>query len=258
MKTPLIALAGAGLLLALTACGNESGAGAELSGKSFLSTSVTENGQPRPLAPNTRVRLQFTDDGRLVADAGCNSMQSPVSTSGGKLTLKGQLAMTAMGCPGPQQGQDSWLANIISAKPTWKLDGSTLDVTSGGTTIALVDRQTAEPALALDGPRWTLDTVITGDVASHQTGVEKAWMTLNGERVTGSTGCNEFQGMVARGTGTLTFGELATTRRACTGDAAKLEQAVLVGLKGQVTYSIDGNRLKIRISTGGLDFTALR
>jgi heat shock protein HslJ len=100
--------------------------------------------------------------------------------------------------------------------------------------------------------------VISGDVASHQAGSEKAWMTLNGERVTGSTGCNEFQGIVARGTGTLTFGELATTRRACTGDAAKLEQALLNGLKGQVTYSIDGNRLKIRISTGGLDFTALR
>ena len=251
----MIALAGAGLLVATTACGNESAAGASLSGKSYLSTTVTEDGKPKQLAPQTRVRLQFTDDGRLVADAGCNSMQSEVSTGDGKLTLKGELASTAMGCPGPRQGQDAWLAKIISAEPTWKLDGSKLDLTAGGTTISLTDRETAEPDLALDGTKWSLDTVITGEVASHQAGSEKAWLTLNGERVTGSTGCNELQGKVARGTGTLTFGELATTRRACAGDAAKLETALLNGLKGQVSYEVDSNRLKLHTSTGGLEFT---
>jgi heat shock protein HslJ len=254
----MIALAGAGLLLALTACGNESGAGASLTGKSYLSTAVTENGRPKQLAPHTRVRLQFTEDGRLVADAGCNSMQSKVSTSGGKLTLKGGLAMTAMGCPGPQQGQDSWLSNIISAKPTWKLDGSELDVTAGSTTISLEDRETAQPDVALDGTRWTLDGVVSGDSVGHWAGSEKAWLTLNGERVTGSTGCNEFQGIVARSPGKLTFGELATTRRACTGDAAKLETTLLNGLKGDVSYEVDASMLKLRSSTGGLNFIAGR
>lgn len=53
----MIAVAGAGLLLALTACGNESSAGGTLTGKSWLSTAVTENGAPKQLAQNTRVRL---------------------------------------------------------------------------------------------------------------------------------------------------------------------------------------------------------
>jgi heat shock protein HslJ len=258
VKTRMIALAGAGLLLALTACGNESGAGDSLTGKSYLSTAVTEDGKPKQLAPKTRVRLQFTDDGRLVADVGCNSMQSEVSTGGGKLTLKGELASTAMGCPGPQQGQDAWLSKILTAKPAWKLDGNKLDVTAGGTTISLLDRDTAEPALALDGTRWTLNTLITGDVASHQAGFEKVWMTLNGERVTGSTGCNDFQGKVARATGKLTFGELATTRRACAGDAAKIETTLLNALKDDLGYEIESNTLKLRTSTGGLDFTSAR
>lgn len=253
----MFTVAGAVLLLALTACGNESSAGGTLTGKSWLSTAVTENGAPKQLAQNTRVRLQFTDDGRLIADAGCNSMQSKVSTGDGKLTLKGDLAMTDMGCPG-RQDQDGWLSGILSSKPSWKLDGDTLNVTSRGTTIALQDRETAEPDLALDGTKWALETVITGEVASHQAGSEKAWMTLNGERVTGSTGCNEFQGMVAKGTGKLTFGELATTRRACAGDAAKLESSLLNGLKGDVSYEIDSNKLELRNSAGGLDFTAVR
>ncbi|MGW6282421.1 META domain-containing protein [Kribbella sp. NPDC055071] len=256
MKLPMIALAG--LLLTLTACGNESGAGASLTGKSYVSTAVTEEGKPKQLAPNTRVRLQFTDDGRLVADVGCNSMQAKVSTGGGKLTLKGELASTAMGCPGLQQGQDAWLSKILAAKPTWKVDGSKLDVTAASTTISLVDRATAEPAVAIDGTKWSLQSVITGEVASHQVGSEKAWLTLNGERVTGSTGCNDFQGTVARATGKLTFGDLATTRRACSGDAQKLETTLLNGLQGEVTYTIDATTLQLRTPTGGLDFTATR
>ena len=253
-----IALAAAGLLLALTACGSESQAGASLTGKSFLSTAVTENGQPKELAPNTRVQLEFTDDGRLVADAGCNSMQTKVSTEDGRLRLDGELASTAMGCPGPQQGQDQWLAGIISAKPTWKLDGNKLDVTAGSTTISLTDRKVAEPDLAVDGTKWALSSVITGEAASHLAGSEKAWITLNGERVTGSTGCNDFQGVVARSTGKLTFGELATTRRACPGEPATLESQLLKGLHGEMTYQVTGSKLRLRSEAGGLDFTAVR
>ncbi|WP_242000271.1 META domain-containing protein [Kribbella rubisoli] len=258
MNKRMIALAGTVLLLAGCGQNSDPGAGASPVGKTFLSTSVSEDGKPKQLAPKTRVRLQFTDDGRLVADAGCNSMQTTVSTKDGKLTLNGELASTAMGCPGPQQGQDQWLAGIISAKPTWKLDGSKLDVTAGSTTISLTDREIVEPDLAIDGTKWALSSVITGEAASHQAGSEKAWITLNGERVTGSTGCNDFQGTVARSTGKLTFGELATTRRACAGEPAALESQLLKGLKGEMTYEVDGSTLKLRFSGGGLDFTAVR
>jgi heat shock protein HslJ len=250
-------IAVAGLLLALAACGDESSAGGSLKGKSYLSTAVTENGQAKQLAAKTRIRLQFTDDGRLIADAGCNSMQSRVSTSNGRLAVE-DLAMTDMGCDAPRHAQDDWLAKLLHNKPTWKLEADTLTVTSGGTTISLLDRKTAEPDLPLDGTKWSLETVITGEVASHQAGSEKAWITFSGERVTGSTGCNELQGVVARDNGTLTFGDLVTTRRACVGDGAALESAFLDTLKGEVTYEIDSSRLKLRARGNGLDFTAPR
>jgi heat shock protein HslJ len=253
-----IAVAGAGLLLTLTGCGNESSAGGSLQGKTYLSTAVTEDGKPKQLTGTSRVRLTFTDDGRLIADAGCNSMQSPVDTGDGKLSVDKQLAVTAMGCEQPLMAQDGWLMKILSSEPAWTLANDRLTVTSGGTTISLTDRETVEPDLALDATRWTLETVISGDTAAHQAGAEKAWITLNGERVTGSTGCNELQGKVARSTGTLTFGELATTRRACPGDAGKLEQSLLAGLKGDVSYEIDANRLKLRSGSTGLDFLAAR
>ncbi|MET9274142.1 META domain-containing protein [Kribbella sp. NPDC003557] len=263
MNKRTISLAATALLV-LTACGNEAGSGsasgdgAALTGRTFLSTSVTENGKPRALAKGTRIRLQFTEDGRLSFDAGCNSSQAKVSTSDGHLSLDKEMTSTLIGCMEPLQSQDGWVAGVIAAKPAWKLDGDKLELSTSTATISLLDRQTAEPDLALDGTKWALSTVVTGESASHQAGSEKAWLTLNGERVTGSTGCNEFQGTVARGTGTLTFGELATTRRACTGDAATLESVVLKGLKGELTYRIDGSALQLRSSGGGLDFTALR
>ncbi|TCC12379.1 META domain-containing protein [Kribbella soli] len=256
----MIVLASTGLLLLLSACGNDvgTGGGASLAGRTFLSTSITENGKPRPLAAKTKVRLQFTTNGRISWNAGCNSSDTTVSTSDGRLSLGKEIASTAMGCMGPLQGQDSWIGGVLLAKPAWKLDGDKLVLSTENTTISLLDKETAEPDLALDGTKWNLTTVVTGEAASHQAGFEKVWLTLNGERVTGSTGCNEFQGMVARATGKVTFGELATTRRACAGDAATVESLVLKGLKGDLTYQIDGSTLQLRSSDGGLDFTARR
>ncbi|GAA3142303.1 heat shock protein HslJ [Kribbella aluminosa] len=255
----MIALVGTGLL-ALTACGNgpAPGAqpGADLSGRTFLSTSVVENGKPR--TPPSEVRLQFTTNGRLSWNAGCNSSETSVSTAGNRLVLGSEITSTAMGCLGHAAGADKWIGGVLTAKPTWKLDGDKLVVSTDSTTISLVDKQTAQPAAALDGTKWALSTIVAGQTASHPAGAEKAWLTLNGDRVTGSTGCNEFQGVVANGTGKLTFGELATTRRACTGDAAKLESLLLNGLKGDLTYKIDGSVLSLRSASGGLDFTARR
>ena len=252
----MIALAATGLL-ALSACGNEAGPGAtdSLSGRTFLSTSVIENGKPRK--PQPTVRLQFTKNGRMSWNAGCNTSETSVSTAGNQLVLGKEITSTAMGCLGPAADLDGWIGGVLGAKPTWKLDGSKLVLTTSSTTISLLDKEAAEPDVALDGTKWKLTSVVTGQSASSGPGFDKVWLTINGERVTGSTGCNEFQGVVATSTGKLTFGELATTRRACAGDAAKLESLLLKDLQGDVTYHIDGSTLSLESSNGGLDFTSL-
>ena len=253
----MIAVAGAGLLLTLAGCGDESSAGAgSLKGRSYLSTAVTADGKPKELVANTRIRMQFTDDGRLIADVGCNSMGGKVSTDGGKLSVQ-DLAITDMGCDAPRHTQDDWLAKLLQDEPAWKLEADKLSVTKGGTELVLQDRETAEPDKPLDGTKWSLETVIAGETASHSVGSERAYLTISGERVTGSTGCNDLQGIVARTGNKLTFGELSVTLKACTGDAAALEKAVLAALKGEVTYSIEANRLKLRTPDGnGIDLTS--
>jgi heat shock protein HslJ len=111
----------------------------------FTSTSVTEHGKPRALVEGTKVELQFTEDGRLLAHAGCNQMQGPVSWDGGRLTVTA-LSTTLMACltPGLDE-QDEWLAGLLGAAPSWRLDGTTLVLTGEDAEIVF---EAAQPEAA--------------------------------------------------------------------------------------------------------------
>ena len=258
----------------LTACGSESstggsgagptgggstsaapGGGGSLDGRSFLSVSVTEDGKPKELAPKTLIGLRFAD-GFVHAETGCNQLGGEVSTAGGVLKVD-QMGGTEMGCDAPRQEQQYWVEQLLKDRPTWKLDADKLTLTRGTTTLVLQDRKVVQPDKTLDGTKWRLATVVDGDTEWHLVGAEKAYLTISGERITGSTGCNEFQGPVARTTGKITIGELAITLVGCTGDVAKLEKSVIAALHGDLTYTIEADRLQLRAADGkGLDLIA--
>ena len=179
-------------------------------GKTYLSTAVTEDGKPKELVSNTRIRLEFAvvpnrnEEGPRVYDvlrvyAGCNRLGAAVAA--GELLADGRLwidgvGSTAKGCRPPRQAQDEWLTKFLVSKPSWHLNGDQLTLTSAGTTITLLDRKIAEPDFPLDGPK------VEGGHRHHQGRrppryhhhAEEAWITFDGERLTGWTGCNELSG----------------------------------------------------------------
>lgn len=259
VKMRSVVLLIAGLALAATGCGNETNPGGSgemddrLRDRTFQSTSITVDGKPKALAPRTDVRLQFTGDGRLIADAGCNSMQSPVNTSGGAISVE-SLSMTEMGCDAARHAQDEWLAKTLQAKPAWQLDGGKLTVTSASTILVLSDA--TEPDLVLEGTRWTLTSLIQGDTVSNQAGMDKAYLEFAGSKVTGSTGCNSLSGPATVSGSSMQLGPIGLTRKACSGDAATVEQAMVNVLKGTVNFSIEGSQLTLNGSGGaGLQLT---
>ncbi len=243
-------------------------------GKTYLSTAVTEDGNPKQLVSNSRIRLEFAEvpnlneEGPRVYDvlrvhAGCNRMGAAVAAGAlladGRLWIDG-VGSTAKGCRPPLQAQDEWLTKFLVSRPSWHLNGDQLTLTSAGTTIALLDRKIVEPDFPLDGIRWKFDTTVTNDdVHQYHHHAEEAWLTFDGERLIGWTGCNDLSGTVTR-TGTeLTFTGLATTDRTCTGETAEVETAILTTLRATVTYTIDYNRLTLMTPAGtGLDLTATR
>lgn len=243
---------GALLLVALLAACASTGGAATLDGREFLSTAVTVDGAPMALVPGTGVRISF-QEGQLSASAGCNSIGGAYRIDDGALAFDGG-GMTEMGCDPDRHAQDDWLVGFLAARPTVALDGTNLVLTSGGTVVALTDREVAEPDLPLAGTTWTVDTIISGDAASSVPPQAVATFRFSDDgRVEIRTGCNTGSGTYEATETELRFTGVAVTEMACDGAAGALEAAVLPILGADVIgYTIDASRLTLQAGSDGL------
>jgi heat shock protein HslJ len=211
-----------------------------------VSSSVTEQGKPRALVEGTSIQLSFTDDGRLVANAGCNLMQSPVSLDDGKLSAP-DLSLTAMGCPSPDlHKQDEWLSKLLTATPSWRMDGANLVITGSGAEIVL----TTEAPATLEGGTWTVDSLVTGDAVSSVPGAVAATLVFSDGKVNVFTGCNSGSVSYKVDGQVITFSSVLHTDKVCGQDETLVEKAVLAALNGQVTYKIDRQTLSLTNAKG--------
>jgi heat shock protein HslJ len=250
LPDPLVLLvAGTVLLVACSAAGAPSPSGASLDGRTFLSTGIEGAG----LVPDTQVRLTFAD-GNLNAQAGCNIMGGAYTIEGDRLRTT-QLSMTEMGCDGPRQAQDEWLAAFLG-NMTFTLDGDRLVLTDGTVRLTLTDKEVVTPDQSLEGTLWVLDGIVSGDaVSSVPVGVTASITIANG-RVDVEAGCNMGGGPVEVTADTLTFGPIATTKMACEAGPASVESVVLRVLSGTVDYTIDADVLTLDGGGAGLNFRA--
>jgi heat shock protein HslJ len=232
----------------LTQGGAAGSTGDEPWDRTFLSTSVTENGRPRPLVAGTRITLNFVKDGRrLGAQAGCNSMGGPARFAGGRLVVS-DLATTEMGCDPPRHAQDEWLGRFLTSRPEWSRSTSTLTLDDGTTRIVLEDNEVADPDRPLRATKWVVDTIVEGESASSvPAGVEASIVFDDQDRFGGNTGCNAMGGkaVVHDGPSTITFSEVLTTLMGCDDDRMRVERAVLGTLGGDVRYRIDADVLQL-------------
>ena len=247
---PLVFLVvGTVLLVACSAVGAPSPSGASLEGRTFLSTGI----QGADLVPDTQVRLTFAA-GNLSAQAGCNIMGGTYTIDGDRLRTT-QLSMTEMGCDEPRHGQDEWLAAFLG-DVTFVLDGDTLVLTRDTVRLTLTDKEIVTPDQALEGTRWVLDGIVSGDAVSSVPAGVTASITIAGGRVDVEAGCNTGGGSVEVTADNLTFGPIATTKMACEAGPASVESAVLGVLGGTVDYTIDANVLTLDAGNAGLVFRA--
>lgn len=116
--------------------------------------------------------------------------------------------------------------------------------TSSGTSNTVDDTQTANEALV--GTYWKLMTLDGQPVAVADNQREAHLILGEDGRVSGSTGCNRLMGSYRLEGDTLTFSRLASTRMACPGDMARLEQAWLAALSETAHYSIADQSLELQ------------
>ncbi|HUV16982.1 MAG TPA: META domain-containing protein [Ilumatobacteraceae bacterium] len=255
-RTAIALLALAGLTVA--ACGSDddgssggSVTAADLDGRTFVSTEVTGY----DLVEGTEINMTFLADSMSVS-GGCNSMNGGFEIDEGVLTA-GPFAATMMACDLPLMDQDTWLNEFLSSLPTIELDGETLTLASGDTTMTLDELQ---PSTLVD-TTWTVTGTVANEAVSSVPMDATASITIADDgTVAVDTGCNTGSGSVEVGDDTLTFGPIATTKMACPPEQTELETSVLSVLQGEVTYTIDGDSLSLRSGEGadevGLELTA--
>jgi heat shock protein HslJ len=187
--------------------------------------------------------------------AACNTYGGPFTVSGGTASF-GPLAQTEMACfPEETMTLEAAYLGALSRGDAIGVDGDQLVVTGDGVELRF-DAQAPVEDAALEGTAWTLDTIIDGDSASTPVGSGNITFAADGT-VSGSTGCNTFNGSYEAADGTLTIGPLATTRKGCPADLGAQETHVLAVLGATPTYTIEGLLLTIMAADGsGLAFRA--
>ena len=228
-------------------------------GRTFLSVGVTDDGEPRPLVPGTRIQLRF-DGPNLGANAGCNHMGGNYRIDGDRIAFTGG-GMTEMGCDDARHAQDDWLMTFLGAGPTYQLNGHDLVLTSGATVITLVDEEVANPDRQLTGTTWTLSTIFSGGpdgvAMSIPDGVVATLIFNEDGTVHVSPGCNQGGGSYTVEGDAITFGDITLTLMACGGAQGQVESDVLTVLgAGTVQYAIDAGSLTLETADGGLQFSA--
>jgi heat shock protein HslJ len=249
--TARTALTAAVALLAMTtlsACGAGASSGLP-TGRTFLSTAVTERGAPKQLVAGTRIQLSFIrDHGMFVATAGCNSISGPVSLRNGALvTDVNHTAMTLVGCLIPGLGeQDAWLWTFMTSSPALQLDGDQLTLTTTAVTVTFLDSRVAESDRPLVGTRWSVDTIFDGNELSSVQTDRPAELFIDGAGTfDATTGCagGELHGTASVQASTITF--TVTDQQPCTGASNALDAAVRSDVSGQDGYVISGGSLRL-------------
>lgn len=233
----------------------------------WLSTAVTERGEPRSLVPGTRVGLTF-GDGRLSANAGCNSMSGPVSFADGRLKIE-ELATTGMGCPGGgRHEQDDWLAKFLAEEPAYTYADGLLDLTTSSTHIELGPRELVEPDLPLEGTAWRITHLTSGPppgevdpggtASASSPGPAEGDLRFTDGKVRGNAGCATFSGPAEVGEASVEVGPLEVARSGCSGRAAAGADHVVGVLAGAVTYRTSPHTLTLTHASGrGLQLEAV-
>jgi heat shock protein HslJ len=247
-------------VMSIAGCG-QSGAAAPppsaagIWGRTFVSAPASVSEKSRRLVDGTRLRLGF-ESGTVTAEAGCNHRTGRVAVDGDRLVVS-DVGGTMMACSTELMDQDAWLTAFLQERPRWRLDGDTLVLSAGTTLLRLIDIRSAEPDRPLVGPRWSVQSLIDGETAASVPAGADARLTFGDGRVTGSTGCTDFDGAASVGDGSITFSRLTTRARACPPKLEALDRTILDLLHGRLSYAVTGDRLTLTRADGtGLDLRA--
>jgi heat shock protein HslJ len=118
-----------GASLALSGCGDYPG---DIEGREYESTEV----RGHELVEGSTITMTF-EEGRISAQAGCNTLNGAATWDDGTLEVAEPLASTMMACDEALMEQDQWLSEFLTSGPAIEIDGDTVTLGDDANGITL-------------------------------------------------------------------------------------------------------------------------
>ncbi|MEJ6004602.1 META domain-containing protein [Paucibacter sp. AS339] len=245
------AVAGWLLTLSFQGCSAVSPAKPELPPALEGSAWVQSAGAGSPAPHGATIRFEA---GRVVGSDGCNRFSAPYKSQGASFELGPRGASTMMACPPEIEARTQAFMEALHKAKSYRVSGQGMLELLGADGQVL--QALAPQPMSLVGMQWNATSINNGKQAVVSL-VAGSHVTLNFSaegRVSGSAGCNQFNGAYRlEGGSKLSIGPVVSTRMMCMdAGVAEQERAFLQALESVATLRIEGTRLELRRADGGL------
>ena len=220
---------------------------------------------PTPVLESAPITLTFVPDGASGSD-GCNQYSNSFTYDNGSLTF-GLGISTMMACEEAVMAQAQAYLSALQSAQSYTISGDQLQITYDGGVLTFLREGAVAPAPAptepvagdptLGGLAGTWNLVSYGASGAQTPILPGTTITLTfaPEGVSGSGGCNQYNGGFSIENTLLTIGPLSTTMMACEEAVMNQETAYLSALQSANGFMINGDQLQIAYDGGVLVFT---
>lgn len=199
-----------------------------------------------------KATLIFLPQDGVSGSTGCNRVTGKLVRSGAETTRFGPFAMTKMACMGPAGALERQMLSVLKAThQIRKFGGEVRLLSANGRVLARLQTVSAraETGPSLYGKTWTL-VRFNGQALDPRS--LRPHVTFEGNRISGTTGCNQFSGIHQRASGRSRFMNMMQTERACLaaiGDPMAMEAEFMAALGRVDLVSLTANQLTLTSST---------
>jgi heat shock protein HslJ len=207
----------------------------------------TENRQTQSLLPKQAVTLKFSED-KVSGVASCNNYQGFVKWLSQTNVQVSSLSTTRKLCRPNVMNQERRFLKALQSAQSVTLTNNQIKVQyKAGQGIGELVFNTAQgsknttPKSSLQNTNWTLTRWSLGNTVNRPLDTTQVTAKFGSDRITGSAGCNQFQGSYSQTEQRLTVKDLIATEKGCEPSLMKQETAVLAALAGSQSSTLDAN-----------------
>jgi heat shock protein HslJ len=223
-----------------------------------LDSYYSADGVQTSVLPRTQLSAQF-EGGKVSGSDGCNNYFGEYVLEGDQLTFGEGMGSTMMACEEPVMEQASSFMQALQATASFSISGETLTLKNEAGQALLVFTAASQElagsswdAVAVNNGKQAMVSLITGSAIDADFGEDGT--------ISGSAGCNRYNGPFVTEGKQIQIGPVASTMMACIEPegVAEQEAAYLAALENATVYELRGTNLTLRDGEGAAQVEFVR